>query len=197
MNYVYEKTVPEQATFRQIHKALNVAYPPKTVKDKNESRKITHKIRKLLDRKEISKIESGIYGLTSYGKKVWKILDDANKASILLKGKGGIIFYFDPKEKTVNVHMATHNLEFYQTLKNIFDQLEKKTGRGRPQLGVFFKGDRKLSKELTTFLFSMICMFFQVRKQKKINKESRNKLFAVVASDPGLSQLLNVFLGKT
>lgn len=197
IEYIYEKTVPGQATFRQIHKAFNIAYPPKTIKDKNESRKITHKIKKLLDRNEIKKIEPGIYCLTSYGKRVWKILDNINKANILLGDTEGIIFQFDPKEKTVTINMETHDLEFYRTLKNSFDQLAKKTGSGRPQLGVFFKGDRRISKELTTLLLSIINIYFQFKRQKKISKKSRTQLFAVVASDPGLSQIFGSFLGKT
>jgi len=128
-----------------------------------------------------------MYQITKKGKKRWLLIDNMNKYNRRLQSSRGLDFEVDPRLKEIAFHNSTRDPYFYQKMVDNFAFLSKE--KGRPPKSVYFKGDTKLSRELSHFLFSMICVFLDAKKGK-ISRKLRNKALNLMVSEPYISELL-------
>ena len=191
---LYEKDKPEQATIRQICQFVDANYPPKNPTDENAVRKVFRRIRNLRERKEIESNEDtdqvprGSYRITENGKKVWKLINSKNEYNIRQKSSRGLDFEVNLQTKEIIIHTSTRDPSFYERMVKEFRLLSKKE-RGRPCETVFFKGNKRLSRELSHFVFLMICLYLDVKKGK-IDEKTKKILRKIGGSAPYIHTLL-------
>ena len=190
----YEKTHPDRATISQICKYLGYTYPPKNQEDKNKLREVFRRLARLREREEIksnvenSQLPRGEYRITTKGKEVWELINSKNEYSIRTRSSRGLDFEVNLQTQEIIVHNSTRDPFFYKKMLSHCNLLSKKE-RGRPPKTVFFKGDKKLSRELSHFLFSMICLFFDV-KNGKLDRKTKEIARKIAVSSPYFNALL-------
>ena len=177
----YEKDVPEQATLNQIFK-----YVKKYPKNDADRQIVYRRLKNLIQRGEIENISRGIYQITQKGKKQWLILNDINKANIILKHEGDICFHFDPKLKSLAVHAITFDPELIEPIRKYFQQ--KMKVKGRFPESIYFSGELGIIETLPPLLFHIVDMFFKFQN-KKISKDTLFKIAELISSDQVLSQV--------
>ena len=177
----YEKDVAEQATINQIFR-----YVRKNPKNDGDRQIVYRKLKKLLNREEIERIQRGVYKLTKKGKKQWTILEDINKANIVLKQEGDICFHFDPRLKSLAVHAITFDPSLIEPIKEYFQQKMRKKGRFPESL--YFSGELGIMETLPPLIFQIVDMFFKF-ENKQFSKDTLMKIAEVVSSDRLFSQI--------
>jgi DNA-binding PadR family transcriptional regulator len=100
---------------------------------------------------ENKKLHRGMYQITEKGKKRWLLLENMRKYNCRLQSSRGIDFEV-PRLKEITFHTSTRDPTFYKKMLNNFAYLSKE--KGRPLESVYFKGDTKLSLELTFSIFN-------------------------------------------
>ena len=178
---IYEKDVPEQATIDQIFK-----YVKKSARNAADRRIVYRRLKNLIDRGEIERVERGVYRLTKEGKEQWLILDDINKANIQLKREGDLCFHFDPRLKSLAVHAITFDPALIEPIREHFRQ--KMRVKGRFPDSLYFTGELGFYETLGPLIFYIIDKFFK-SENTKINRDTLTKIAELVSSDQVLSQL--------